>query len=550
MMSGEKSDGTAVHSPDIGEIDAEVIAYWAARAKGAKHPSLVARFADLVWELTPVVTKGKRSANAIEYARLAIDGYMAASRMDDGSAWGDTRENLGRALELAMSVKDTARVADVAKAHFEYVDRTSDDDKIGTYCYLFDNLLQKSKGPRLDASQESAIIAMFESKLAAMAVPGGGWDVDPFGPRDVGMRLAAYYERNDLVADRVRVIRVVAEAFERRAKLGDALTGVMFLEHAREHFLLAGLREDAERIQVEAERLGPQAVKSLARTTVSHEIPTEDLEKYLEAMVSGGLDVALPRFVVHFVPDQTDVAARAEESSKAHPMWAMFAARPVKLGDGHIEADVGDSSGDPDGLRAHRTAEALQFQVPWMSWTLERLIAEGLTADHVLAFVEKCWLFETDRMALVRRGIHAHFLGDYAQAIHLLIPQIEHVVVRLPSLAGKASTKPHRTGRGVMQVKNLNDVLPKESWPVPGEGGENLRMYLLSALAHPKGLNIRNDVCHGLWPADRFTQHVSERILHVLLTVALLRAQMVDDDGETDGSLAAESARDDPGVET
>lgn len=550
MMSGQQADGTPYHSPDIAEIDAEVLAYWAARARAAKHPSLVARFADLVWELTPVVTKTKRPSDAIEYVRLAIDSYIAASRMDDGSAWGDTRENLGRALQLAMSVNDAARIAEAAKANIEYVDRTSDDDKIGTYCYLFDNLLPKGKGPRLEPAQENAIIAMFEMKLAAMAVPGGGWDADPFGPQSVGMRLAAYYERKGLLADRVRVIRVVAEAFERRAKIGDALSGVMFLEEAREHFLLAGLREEADRIQLDAEKLGPEAVKRLARTTVSHEVPAADLENFLTGMVSGGLEVALQRFALHFVPDQTDIAARAEAAAKEHPLYAIFAARPVKLGDGHIEADVGDSSGDPDGLMVHRTAEALQFQVPWMSWTLDRLVTEGLTPDFVVTFAEKCPLFGADRLDLIRRGIHAHFRGDFTQAIHLLIPQIEHAVVSLAPLAGKASTKAHRTGRGVMQFKNLNDMLPKEAWPVPGDGGENLRMYLLSALAHPKGLNIRNDVCHGLWPADRFSRYVSERVLHVLLTIALLRVKEEDDEGASTRSTDGEPVGGDTNVES
>jgi lysyl-tRNA synthetase class 1 len=535
MMSGENTDGTAYHSPDIVEIDVEVLAYWAARARSAKHPALVARFADLVWDLTPVVTNGQRAADAIGYVRLAIDGYIAASRMDGGTAWGETRESLGRALQLAMSVNDAARIAEAAKAHIEYVDRTSDDDKVGTYCYLFDNLLPKGNGPRLEPQQEAGIIAMFEAKLAAMAVPGGGWDVDPFGPQSVGMRLAAYYQRKGLLADRVRVIRVVAEAFERRARIGDALSGVMFLENAREHFLLAGLREEADRIQLEAEKLGPEAVKRLARTTVSHEVPTADLENYLKAMISGGLEVALQRFVFHFVPDQAEIAAR-DEAAKEHPLHAMFMVRPVKLGDSHIEADVGDSSGDPDGLMVHRTAEALQFQVPWMSWTLDRLVTEGLTAEYVVSFVEECPLLGAERFDLIRRGIHAHFLGDYIQVIHLLIPQIEHAVVSLAPLTGKASTKPHRTGRGVMQFKNLNDMLPKVAWPVPGDHGENLRMYLLSALAHPKGLNIRNEVCHGLWAADRFTRQVSERVLHVLLTASLLRVMEVEESEDPDAS--------------
>jgi len=39
------------------------------------------------------VTKGKPG---IEFARLAIDNYVAAAKLDDGSSWGDTHESVGR----------------------------------------------------------------------------------------------------------------------------------------------------------------------------------------------------------------------------------------------------------------------------------------------------------------------------------------------------------------------------------------------------------------------------------------------------------------------
>lgn len=58
--------------------------------------------------------------------------------------------------------------------------------------------------------------------------------------------------------------------------------------------------------------------------------------------------------------------------------------------------------------------------------------------------------------------------------------------------------------------------------------GENLRMYLLSTLAHNKGLNIRNEVCHGLWTTAEFTKTASERVLHILLSVSMLRAKPKD----------------------
>lgn len=74
-----------------------------------------------------------------------------------------------------------------------------------------------------------------------------------------------------------------------------------------------------------------------------------------------------------------------------------------------------------------------------------------------------------------------------------------------------------------MQFKNLNDLLAADVWPVPGQFGGSLRMYMLATLAHPKGWNIRNDVAHGLWPSEGFHIVSGQRVLHVLLAVALVR---------------------------
>lgn len=522
-MTRTKPDGTMSGVPDLGDADAEVVAYWGARAKSAKHPVLVARYADLVWDVTEFVTKEKRGR--FEFVVRAIDAYLAASRMDDGSAWSDTRGNLARALQLAMSVKDMDRTSEAVRAFFEYVERTADDDKIGTYGYLFDSLLPAEKGPSLSPEQERDIIAMFEARFAEMTLPDSGWDAEPYGPRDVGLRLSAYYERKGRGEDRRRILRAVAGMFERRAKIGDALTGLIFLQEAREFYAEAGLREEAERVQLESQALGPVAQKQLPRTTVKHEISNIDLERFLDAMVEGGLEKALSRFVVHFVTSQAEIAKRAKEMAEEYPLHGLFSGTSTKLGHGHIEADVGDETGDPDGKMVWETAQHLQLQGPWIGWTLERMIKEGLTGAHVVDFVRACPLFGEDRIPLLRQGVEAHFLGDYVQAIHILVPQVERALVNLPPLAGRPSNKGHRSGRAVMVFKSLNDLLAKEEWPMQDEMGENLRMYLLTALAHPKGINLRNDVCHGLWSADHFTEAASERILHLLLTVALIRVE-------------------------
>ncbi|MDB5353718.1 MAG: hypothetical protein JWN24_171 [Phycisphaerales bacterium] len=522
------SRGT-VYRPDLRQADAAVIAHWTKRARDAKHPVLIARYADLVWDTTKFATHGKPP---IEFARLAIDAYIASFDRDDGTAWGDNYYNLGRALSIAISIRDEARLTEVVRATIDYAERTAEDDKLGTYVYLFDNLIPPEKAPPLTAEQERQIIERFELMFAQMTTPGGPWDLDPHSPCEVGERLARYYVRKGRPEEQAKIHAAIAAAFERRAKLGDALSGLLFLEEAREFYQRAGRRDEVERVQIESQRLGPEAEKGMKRISVKQEIPDADVEKFLEGMVAGGIEQALTRFAVSFVPDQREVAEQAAKLAKEHPFYGMLTESTKKLDEGHIEADVGDDTGDPDGRMAYRTAHYVQFDTAWIAWVTERLVRDGLTTDRLLEFVAQSPLFMADRLPLVRQAIDAHFAGDFAKSVHLLIPQIERALVNLQPMAGKPSNKAHRTGRGVMQFKNLNDVLDRDGWPIPEVAGENLRMYLLSVLAHPKGMNIRNDVCHGLWSADAFTRQASERTLHVLLAISLLKPSGASTSGE------------------
>ena len=523
LSSGTKSDGTAFCCPDLGEVDEKSLTYWSARAMAAKHPVLVARYSDLVWDVAHVVLKLRRGRDAIDHARRAIDAYLAAARIDDGAAWLDTVSNLSRALKLAMGIKDAERTRAAVTGHLEYVERTADDDKVGTYCYLFDNLLPLRNGPLLTLEQERFIVALFESKLSAMTSAAGRLRFHPHGPESVGACLAAYYERKGRKVERARVLRLMAEAFERGAVSVVPLVGLVFLGKAREHYAMAGLRKDAERVASDAERLGPEAAKRCKTISVSCVIPGDRLEEFLRTATAGGREQSLERLAVKHIPDQGEIGRCLGNRAGRYPVHGLLAARPMIMGSEGIRADVGDSTGDPDGVMVYETAQALQLQAPWIGWILQRLVRDGLTAEHVLTFVLRCPLYTSERHALLRQGISAYFNGDHVQAIHILVPQIEYAIVRLAPLTGSSSTKQHRTGRGVMQSKNLNDILTRETWPVGGPEGENLRMYFLSALAHPKGLNIRNEVCHGLWSAELFTQQASERVLHLVLTVSLLR---------------------------
>jgi len=83
------------------------------------------------------------------------------------------------------------------------------------------------------------------------------------------------------------------------------------------------------------------------------------------------------------------------------------------------------------------------------------------------------------------------------------------------------------SGDGVFFLKNLNQVLhdPATEQVLP----RDVRVYLQTLLCDQRGLNIRNNVCHGLWNSENFDWFIADRVVHALLVIGLLRSSTAID---------------------
>ncbi len=104
-------------------------------------------------------------------------------------------------------------------------------------------------------------------------------------------------------------------------------------------------------------------------------------------------------------------------------------------------------------------------------------------------------------------------------AVHLLIPQIENA---LRVLLEKASGSVLKTARGGgFHFKVLDDLLRDPL--LVQVFGEDIVFYFRVLLVDPRGWNLRNRVCHGHCDVSEFGSYMSDRIIHVLLCLALVR---------------------------
>jgi hypothetical protein len=102
-----------------------------------------------------------------------------------------------------------------------------------------------------------------------------------------------------------------------------------------------------------------------------------------------------------------------------------------------------------------------------------------------------------DRADLVAKGLYAGYCRDFVQAIHILVPQFEHMVRMVLKEAGAQTTTRQD---GIEMESGLSALV--ELPEMKERFGEHLTFTMRALMCKQLGPNLRNQVAHGLAGAD------------------------------------------------
>lgn len=521
MMSVKQPGEPEFYSPDIKNLDAESVAHWETRARYCPNPMMRARYSDVAWDLKRAITAEKPNP---DFARIAINSYLEAVEKKFypmemfGIDW------IGRALDLALSINDTERVRRVVDSMFELYNRVAQPRFPGTWLFLFDNLYEV-KG--VGVEQEIRIIADLEAMFAKVtdtnASAEGVYDtLDPWAAEAAAQRLAQYYRTKDDKVGVDRVIRAYGKAFEHMAREANPMMAVAWLEPVIERYEQEGLREDAEKLQNLAAEKGKNIKSDLKTISVEANIKQEDVEKLVEHLLGGNLKTSLATIADYFIPKVDDVRSLLERLRTDAPFLSLV---PIKVVEtcGSTTAVIGSLDDDFEGRLNQQLGRTIGFYQPFLEYTLIKFRNRyAPTVDVILDFLCESPLFAESRDGLLRDGLLAFLQDDFVKAVHVLVPQVEHTLRHFLGMLGIPIRKTVRNRPGITDAKNMNDVLADAR--VRDKLTENLWRYLSVVYVDRRGLNLRNDLAHGLVPREGFKNHVADRVFHTLLAISLLRA--------------------------
>jgi uncharacterized protein DUF4209 len=524
------NQGGVHHDPDVAHVDDGIVVEWSRLAQAAQHPVIRSRYADLAWELAKfrdtAARDDQQSARPIrpnvDNARIAIDAYLEAVArqlaQDPFVAW----RYLGRATELAASIRDEALAQRAKAAVFAYREAGERDDPAYPF-WQFDDIAWEQRD-KLSASEKAVVIAALERSLGLRTDPSDMQWFDPHIAQDAADRLGRWLRPLGEKAEAGRAADAAGRAMEAAAEQSSGLTAIALLSDQAARYRSAGDEASAARVEQTIRRRAPEAKGEMKRVETRYEIPRQELDDWADQVAGATFEEGLRRIVAANLVRKE----RSEAGVRGLATQAVFHAHiPIQImrDDGFVSAVIGPVKDDLDGRAIHHASNVMSQGAPFLNVSLTRFRAKhGIDLERLTTWISGSPLFPASRLALVREGLAAWLAEDWVKAVHVLLPQIEAALRNLLGMLGAPVMKPQRY-HSAFQAIGLGEVLSHERFRalVP----EDVRFHLRVLLQDTRGLNVRNETLHGLAAHELFGRGLANLMIHAVVMIGLIRLQPV-----------------------
>lgn len=503
-------EGKMVEYPSIQNLAPEIISYWEMRAKESTRPVFKARYSNLVWDFSKKV-KGEKPHYSI--AQIFIDSVVEIAGKNLHKYNVDVINKLERALFLALAINDSRRINKLIDTIINYEEKIAEDDKPGLWGFSYE-LLVKNKKVKLSKDKELEIISDLENRFERLLKGNNHW-----AAKRAADLLVDYYSRLGEKEKIKDILLKLGKMIQSQAEGISPLVASAWLEGLYHLYLQHGMKKETHNILSKIREIGDQTKSELKKIETSIEIPKEELEKYINWLIDGDLNIALGKIAVNYIPKKDEVMKQIQDLSKKAPISFLFPRR-IMDDEGRFISTVGPLEDDIDGHIILQTSQNMQISSFFLRETLNALMSKfNLSASEIVNYLYESPIFDEGRKEFFVRGIDTFMNEDFLVSLHLLIPQLEALIRNLAEKIGIPILKPSRSGG--FYYKTLGELLREDG--IIEVLGDDMCLYLRVLLTDPRGWNLRNDVAHGISKPERFNQITADRIFHALLCLALVK---------------------------
>lgn len=492
------------------DFTADELAFFEHILSDVDEPWLKARLADLLWLI-------KIPKNP-DHARIAIESYI--THAIEPETWHrDINDCWERAVRLAMQVRDFDKLNEINNRLFSAFGIEYPSSKFMTLWLAdlmdrlnIDHAFRKDIAPRL-----------FQIGIDQK-------NTGDFNAARSYFELAA--KKNKQCGDEkswLESLISIANCFEQEADLrsaGSNMAANSFYENSiqayrcipTKHRTTYDVDNKIQSIRTKIVATGKASLDEMGLVK-SPSVDISDMAESSIAHVSGkqNLEEALMYFTgLYSGPEISKLSSSAQDIMQQSPLSSLFGSSHMSS-DGRVvakipPANLGAGSDDPDNQAVLNRQIQQQFAIETQLVVegqilpaLRQLLMEHrVTKDFLEAACHVSPLVPPDREQLLGYALWKGFEYDFANAIHLLCPQLEHIVRTQLKNAGAHTSNIDQDG-----IENENGLSTLMGLPEANLiFGEDLAFEIRSVFTDAIGFNLRNEVAHGLLD-DRSSSSIS-----------------------------------------
>ena len=466
-------------------------------AAGIRHPALQARLADIAWHNDRKLA-AMADVTITAYChgvRLVLDGQASFAGTKFGASCRDAVRMLRRACRIANA---TGRKEHHRKAIDSIVQRVV---KHAIQSEHYNGFLEAASLARAFGCVDPATLAMEAETLASRV------DVNRHLARDLWGLAANCHRESGNVAEANRCRGQAAECLVALADAaGDnAMVSAAFLRDAIQALReVVGTRDRRQELQ---RRL--TSVQESIQDEMGVVSTALDIENEVDAVTKGLQGVSLGEAMGLFAdllrsPEPADLREQALRIAEENPLSSMMPST-THDDEGKVVATSPGLTGneEQDDVALHQLVarnESLRRQYDALAVIepARRVIVTEHAVDVTVMrrVVEQSLVVPGDRVGLYAVGLSRFFHGDYATALHVLVPQLENSLRHLLKLAG-SDPSAIRTDM-IHENRTLSTMLQRDRDLLEKVLSGALVFEIESLFDFKGGPALRHGVAHGL----------------------------------------------------
>jgi len=509
-------DRTCSITPDINVLTPEMLDYWENRLAVTKNPLIAVRYGGLLYDFYKKINSKNPPYQTVE---KYLESVIIVAEGNHDSSQSTTFSRLERALSIAISYRKPGLVNKIKNAIISFEDNYGEDRHPGTWGHSIKLLVGNPK-VELTFEEEKDIVLKLTKRLERQSrLYPSDEEFSPYSVEHAANLLAGYYNGQKQKNEECirRVFEFYDSAINKIIALDSPIISENHLTQEADFCKRFNLKEERSAILAHIQEIDKSIPNTMKAIPVEFKVTEDELNQLYEDIVKGDAEDVFARIALWFIPTYKEAEEQVLENSKG----SISSLIPLKLLDneGRILANIGSVENNLNNRTLNYISEKLRFTSVFLDLIFERAIEKNIIDEKkVIAYLQKTPIIMKDHFGLIASALKHYFSGEYAEFIHMAIPQIEAALRNVIELAGE--TTYIANGEGGYDVFPLSKIL---ATPLVININENMITYFKVIFDSRMGLNLRNDMSHGILPEKSFNRQKANMVLHALLCLGMMR---------------------------